>query len=92
MKSDWDRLPVKKAWSHKDGQLLHATCGIFVYLMDALKSHLPEQDFLESEHRLNEQFRSGFLDAEIQHLLESAAPPVQLSTVQFLRTEIAICF
>lgn len=90
MQSDWDRLPVKKAWSHKDGQLLHATCGIFLHLMDQLKSHLPETDFLESENRLNTQFRSGFLDAEIQHLLESAVPPVQLSTVQFLRT--AVCF
>lgn len=88
MKADWDRLPVKKPWSYKDAQLLHALCGVFLYLVDSLKSQLPEQDYQSSEGRLCDQFESGFLDAELQFLLESCAPPIQLNTVQFLRTEI----
>ena len=88
MKSDWDRLPVKKPWTYKDAQVLHAVCGIFQYLLDSLKAQLPEHDYQSNEGRLCDQFESGFLDAELQFLLESSAPPIQLSTVQFLRTEM----
>ena len=82
---DWDRLHVKKPWSFKDAQLIHATCGVFISLMDTLQAEIPEQDWLACRPRMHQQFMSGFLDAECQHVLDTAVPPVQLTTVGFIR-------
>ena len=87
MKVDWDRMGKgnKKPWNLRDGQILHATCGVFLTLTDDLEVQLPKQDWNECAPRLDQQFFSGFLDAELQRLLDSCVPPVPSSQVSFLR-------
>ena len=85
LESDWDRALTKKCWNYKDAQALHAVCGVFLSVVDSLRKNVPERDFQENFERLQEQFHSGFLDSQLQTLLETAAPPVNLLQVPFVR-------
>eukprot|EP00435_Cladocopium_sp_Y103_P038727 s2011_g10.t1 len=82
LENDWDRALSKKCWNYKDAQTLHAVCGVFLSIIDTLQKTVPEQDFEDNFDRLREQFHSGFLDSQLQTLLENAAPPVNLHQVQ----------
>lgn len=53
--------------------------------METLQKSIPERDFEENFERVKEQFHSGFLDSQLQTLSETAAPPVNLHQVQFIR-------
>ena len=61
--------------------------------MESLQKSIPERDYEENFDRLRDQFHSGFLDSQLQTLLETAAPPVNLLQVQFVRPghDVEIC-
>ena len=66
--------------------MLHATCGAFLYLVDGLKAKIPATDFASCEEDLWKNFKNGLYDAEVQHVIESMVPPVNLTSVSFLRS------
>lgn len=56
---------------------------------------MPQSDFQVAQKQAFEQFQVGLLDLDINHFLESCAPPVNLSKVTFVRTVlrmIALCY
>ena len=87
MTEDWDRLPagLRKAWNFKDGSLLHASCGAFLYFLDELKQKLSPEDAAKYLPEVERDFMSGHFDPELQRLMDTEVPPVELSSVSFLR-------
>ena len=85
LKMDWDKLPngMKKVYSWKDAVTLHATCGAFLSLLNDLKHAVPSADNKEAEELLIGQFELGYLDPEIENLLNARLPAV--AEVEFFR-------
>ena len=92
LKKDWDRLPpgMKKVWVFKDAFPVHAACGGFMAILEALKKNIPKVDYDQASSTLEEQFSLGYLDPDIQQFLENTVPPVQLHTVNFVRSGILL--
>ena len=90
MCSDWDKMHpgMRKPWNVKDTTHIHALCGGYIHFKLLLKSKLPETEFKEVIARLDEQFLLGFLDADLDHALQSTVPPGCLSSVGFLRPRL----
>ena len=87
MTADWDRLPpgLRKAWNFKDGSLLHAICGVFLYLVAELKQKISSEDVAEHLPSVEKDFMNGLFDPELQRLMGNEVPPIELSSVSFLR-------
>ena len=66
--------------------VLHAMTGAFLYLRKSLKGKVPLADFNSCIDDIDEQFRKGFLDPELEQLLSTSVPPTTLGDVSFLRT------
>lgn len=88
MCSDYDRLPLgaRRPWNFKDTVQLHILCGGFLHFKGLLQRKLSAQEFDETVPKLDDQFLMGFLDADIDHALQSCVPPGELGSVAFLRT------
>ena len=89
---DWDRQPVelRKTWSLKDAQSLHGACGFFLHVMGELESQVARSDFDDCKDAILSQFMTGFSDPEIDHLLQTTVPPVELRDISFLKRPV--CF
>lgn len=94
MTEDWDRLPagLRKAWNFKDGSLLHANCGAFLYLMEGLKQKLSPADAELYLPSVEKDFMNGHFDPELQRLMDTEVPPIELSSVSFLRLVVLKLF
>lgn len=77
---------MRKSWGYRDTVSLHAACGGFLHCMECLQEKIPNAEFLKVSETLKEQFMSGFFDPDLQHALETSAPPVRLDMVPFLRS------
>ena len=84
MTEDWDRLPAG-LWNFKEGPLLHASCGAFLYLMEELKQKLSPADAEFYLPSVEQDFMNGHFDPELQRLMDTKVPPIELSSVSFLR-------
>ncbi|CAK9106185.1 unnamed protein product, partial [Durusdinium trenchii] len=87
---DWDRQPVelRKTWSLKDAQSLHGACGFFLHVMGELESQVARSDFDDCKDAILSQFMTGFSDPEIDHLLQTTVPPVELRDISFLKNVV----
>lgn len=87
LKGDWDRQPpeYRKQWTVKDAVLLHSVTGAFLHFRNGLKSHIPKADYDAALPNLDSQFLSGYIDAELSHLVSTSVPTMQLRDVAFLR-------
>ena len=94
MTEDWDRLPagLRKAWNFKDGSLLHANGGAFLYLMEGLKQKLSPADAELYLPSVEKDFMNGHFDPELQRLMDTEVPPTELSSVSFLRLVVLKLF
>lgn len=88
MCGDWDRQApnMRKSWGYRDTVILHGACGCFLHCMECLQEKIPSAEFLKASETLKEQFMSGFFDPDLQHTLDTSAPPVRLDVVPFLRS------
>lgn len=88
LSGDWDRCPPdqRRLIATKDALTLHSVTGAFTHFRNRLKAHVPKADFDAVSTSLDSQFLSGFLDAELLHLIHSAAPVIELRDCSFLRS------
>ncbi len=88
LKLDWDKLvpTMRKPWTFKDAQLVHACCGLFNHLMSEFKKAVPTEDFEAMCDSLEKQFELGYLDPELEGFLVRYLPPANLHDVSFLKT------
>eukprot|EP00435_Cladocopium_sp_Y103_P050415 s350_g15.t1 len=84
MCSDFDRMPLgaRRPWNFKDTVNLHILCGGFLHFKGLLQRKLSAQEFDETVPKLDDQFLMGFLDADIDHALQSCVPPGELGKGQ----------
>ena len=87
LRGDWDRSPPdqRRLIATKDALTLHSVTGAFTHFRNRLKVHVPKADFDAVSPNLDSQFSSGFLDAELLHLIHSGAPMIELRDCSFLR-------
>ena len=85
LKRDFDRQPIRKAWTLKDAVDMHSYTGCFLHLMEQLKAEVPSSDLAEAMPQLQNQFFSGYLDAELEHVLEVKTPTTTCADIGFLR-------
>ena len=88
LKFDWDKQPPKmrSCWQVKEAITLHAVAGAYLFLRKSLESKIPQADFKSCIDDIDEQFRKGFLDPELEQLLSTSVPPSSLNEVSFMRT------
>ena len=65
----------RKALSFKDGLKLHQVAGLFLTMLAKLELVAPSRDFPAMRSGLLDQFMHGYLDADLQHVLEQSVPP-----------------
>lgn len=70
----------------KETQQLHAVCGAYLHFKALLKSKLPATSFNEVAGKFEEQFRASFLDADLEHALQTSVPPGDLKAIGFCRS------
>lgn len=85
LRVDWDKQNNRSCWTVKDALTLHAVSGAFLFLRDSLHAKVPQADFKNCIDDIDEQFRKGFLDAELHQLLSTSVPPTTLNDVSFMR-------
>ena len=87
MTRDWDRQPpgLRKAWNFKEGSQCHSLCGLFAHLMTRLQAKIPSADFEACQADLRSNFMSAVYDPELANMLVTSVPPINLTTVSFLR-------
>ena len=78
-------IRAEKGVNFKDGLLLHSTCGAFISLMVDLKDKIPSEDYAACVPRVEKDFMNGLFDPEIHKLLETSVPPIELTSVSWLR-------
>lgn len=83
---------LKVAWNFKSAFALHAACGGYLAIVDALQQSIPQADFEAALPQIEEQFSLGWLDGDIVAYLEESVPPVQLDRVPFVRSNEKICW
>lgn len=86
--SDWDKVPpgMKVPFTLKVALQIHAACGGYLAIMEAFKQAVPQSDYEATLPQIQDQFKLGYLDSDITHFLESSVPPVNLQSVNFVRT------
>ncbi len=81
---------MKVAYTSKTAIVIHAACGGYLAIMEAFRAAVPKADFDSAESQVFDQFKLGYLDSDIIYFLESTVPPVNLNSVNFVRTGLNI--
>ncbi len=76
----------KVAWAFKSAFALHAACGGYLAIVDALQQVIPQVEFEAALPQIEEQFNLGWLDGDIVSYMEDSVPPIQLDRVPFVRS------
>ena len=79
---------MRKAVNFKEGLLLHQAAGLFLHFLRALQGVSPAGSFTDARSKLEDQFRQGFLDPDLQHVLQVSAPPGDPKSIAAFRTEV----
>lgn len=78
--------PLRKALSLPNAIKLHQASGAFLFLLDKLEAMAPAGAFEKMKESLFQQFRSGMMDADLQHVLENSVPAnAELTSVTAFR-------
>lgn len=87
MEHDHDTLQPesRKPYTFKDANKLHQCCGAFLYFSQKLRDIAPEKEYPAMLDSLKSQFVHGYLDADLQHVLECNVPPGDLAAIGAFR-------
>lgn len=85
--ADYDRTPApfRKAVNYQTGLGKHQLTGAYLHFVSELRKIQPSSQFKDAEVALKEQFLSGYLDCDLQHALDTTAPPSDLKTISAMR-------
>jgi len=92
LEQDFDSLPpsMRKANSFQQATAKHQATGVFLHFLKEFEKVCPAGQFQAASESLLSQFKSGYLDCDLQHCLESQVPPADMAAISGFRTVLIL--
>lgn len=87
IKAEHDRSMVKKAINFTTALSKHQCCGAFLHFMRELERTITPEDYKKAFGELKDMFLRGYLDPDLEHILQTQFPPGDMKSVSSIRQE-----